>query len=63
MFFAFFVFFCFCLQIQRLCNSFNQAKEKDKNKIIFQIIFISYLFSFSYIVSRIAEFQKFHIWI
>ena len=57
--FCFFLcFFCFCLQIQRLCTSFNQAKEKDKNKIIFQITFISYLFSFSYIVfshSRILE--------
>ena len=56
--FWFFCVFLLCLQIQRLCNSFNQAKEKDKNKIIFQIIFISYLFSFSYIVfshSRILE--------
>ena len=56
--FQFFLLFCFCLQIQRLCNSFNQAKEKDKNKIIFQITFISYLFSFSYTVfshSRISE--------
>ena len=53
-----FRFFCFCLQIYCLCTSFNQAKEKDKNKIIFQITFISYLFSFSYIVfshSRILE--------
>ena len=57
--FCFFLcFFCFCLQIYCLCTSFNQAKEKDKNKIIFQITFISYLFSFSYIVfshSRILE--------
>ena len=57
--FCFFLcFFCFCLQIYCLCTSCNQAKEKDKNKIIFQITFISYLFSFSYIVfshSRILE--------